>query len=143
MDQFLLWVHPVVQAIALLPGLLALCQGIQRVAMNHFKMRLVFPWKAHVRWGSVAMLLWIAGAFGFYVTHEVFGETHITGIHAELAVWIIALCVVGLLSGIVMDKKKKRRFWLPVIHGFLNGLLIVLVLYECYTDYLLSASLLM
>ena len=95
MDQTLLWLHPVMQVFALLLGGFAMWQGLQRVAMSHFKKKIIFPWKSHVRWGSLAMLLWIAGAFGFYVTHAVFGETHITGIHAVLAWWIIALCRNG------------------------------------------------
>ena len=140
MDQTLLWLHPVMQVFALLLGIFAMWQGMQRVAMNHFKKKIIFQWKSHVRWGSLAMILWIAGAFGFYVTHAVFGETHITGIHAVLAWWIIALCVAGLLTGAVMDQRKKKRFWLPVVHGGLNVLLLVLVLFECYTGYQISGS---
>lgn len=68
MDQTLLWLHPVMQVFALLLGGFAMWQGLQRVAMSHFKKKIIFPWKSHVRWGSLAMLLWIAGAFGFYVT---------------------------------------------------------------------------
>ena len=77
MDQTLLWLHPVMQVFALLLGIFAMWQGMQRVAMNHFKKKIIFQWKSHVRWGSLVMILWIAGAFGFYVTHAVFGETHI------------------------------------------------------------------
>lgn len=140
MDQTLLWLHPVMQVFALFLGLFAMWQGAQRVAMNYFKKKMIFPWKSHVRWGSLAMILWIAGAFGFYVTHAVFGETHITGAHAELAWVIIVLCLVGLFTGAVMDRRKKRRFWLPIVHGCLNVLLLVLVLYECYLGYQISGS---
>ena len=37
MDQTLLWLHPVMQVFALLLGGFAMWQGLQRVAMSHFK----------------------------------------------------------------------------------------------------------
>ena len=45
MDQTLLWLHPVMQVFALLLGGFAMWQGLQRVAMSHFKKKIIFPWK--------------------------------------------------------------------------------------------------
>ena len=128
-DTLVLWVHPVMQSVAVLIGLLAMWQGWKRVQMLRGR-KVIFPWRTHVRLGT---LLGTAGAFGFYVTHSLFGATHITGIHAVLAWPIIALSVLGLITGGIMNKYKKKRFWLPLIHGVGNTILIVLVLYECWT----------
>ena len=83
--------------------------------------------------GTLGLLLWTAGAFGFYATHSLFGATHITGGHAFMAWPIMALSVLGLITGGIMNKYKKKRFWLPLLHGVGNTVLIILVLYECWT----------
>ena len=133
MDQLFIWLHIFMQVSALVLGIIAMRQGVQRVSQSHFKKKILFPWKQHVRWGRYAMLLWLAGALGFYVTHSMFGATHMTGSHANVAWGVMALCVGGLISGEMMDRKKKRRFWIPVIHGVLNVLLIILVFFELWT----------
>lgn len=137
MNQMLLWAHPVMQVIAVVLGLYALWQGMLRVAMQRGK-KVIFPWKKHVRWGGAALILWTLGAFGFYITHTVFGSAHITGLHAELAWVVIALSIFGLGTGYVMNTHKKRRKWLPVIHGVSNTVLVALVLVECWTGYQLA-----
>jgi len=131
MNSFLLWSHPVIQIIAMLIGIFAIVQGAKRFAMQHGK-KCLFPWKQHVKLGSAALILWIFGATGFYVTHTVFEVTHITGIHAYLAWVIVILSVFGLISGYVMNKIKKRRKVLPAVHGAANVILLILILIECY-----------
>ena len=93
----------------------------------------LFPWKQHVKLGTLALVLWILGALGFYVTLDLFGSTHITGLHAELAWPIIGLAILGLITGYIMNRYKKKRKILPLIHGTINVLLIILVAVECYT----------
>lgn len=137
METFLLWLHPTVQVFALLIGLYAMWQGIQRVEMVYMKKKIIFPWKSHVHLGSLAMILWLFGGLGFYTTHTIFGGTHITGSHAYVAWIIFAFCIFGLANGYIMNKYKKKRKWLPIVHGVANAILIILVLYECYTGILL------
>lgn len=86
-----------------------------------------------VKLGTLALVLWILGALGFYVTLDLFGSTHITGLHAELAWPIIGLAILGLITGYIMNRYKKKRKILPLIHGTINVLLIILVAVECYT----------
>ena len=133
MNTFLLWIHPVIQVVAAVIGLWAMWQGIIRLQMTLFKKKLLFPWKNHVKLGKWSLWLWTLGALAFYTTHAVFGYTHITGLHAQLAWPIIALSLFGLVSGHIMDKHKKKRIWLPLAHGVSNILLLVLVLLECWT----------
>lgn len=53
--------------------------GAEAVAMLLGK-KTLFPWKQHVKLGTLALVLWILGALGFYVTLDLFGSTHITGL---------------------------------------------------------------
>lgn len=132
METLILWIHPITQSIAAILGVWAMYQGWIRVQMLRGK-KVFFPWKQHVRWGTCALVLWTSGALGFYVTLSVFGDTHITGVHATLAWPIIALSLFGLATGYVMNKYKKKRFWLPVLHGVSNVILMGLVIAECIT----------
>ena len=109
MNQTLIWLHPLMQVVAAIIGLWALWQGWKRFSMTRGK-RVIFPWKQHVRLGSVGLVLWTLGALGFYVTHSLFGSTHMTGLHATLAWFIIILSLFGLVTGYVMNKWKRKRF---------------------------------
>lgn len=40
---------------------------------------------------------------------------------------------LGLITGYIMNRYKKKRKILPLIHGTINVLLIILVAVECYT----------
>lgn len=132
LETIIFWVHPLTQGLAVIIGLLAMWQGVIRVRMLCGQ-KVIFPWRDHVRWGTIGLLLWTAGAYGFYVTHSYFGGTHITGIHATLAWPIMGLSILGLITGYIMNKYKRKRFWLPLIHGCGNTILMLLVLYECWT----------
>ena len=132
MNTLLLWLHPLIQAGAALIGFWAMWQGIKRVQMLLGK-KIIFPWKQHVKLGTWGLCLWTLGALAFYTTHAVFGRAHITGLHAYLAWPIIALSLFGLASGYVMDRRKKKRKWLPMMHGLSNSILVCLVLVECWT----------
>ena len=132
MSDILLWMHPLMQVCAAVLGVWAMWQGLKRVAMLLGK-KTLFPWKQHVKLGTLALVLWILGALGFYVTLDLFGSTHITGLHAELAWPIIGLAILGLITGYIMNRYKKKRKILPLIHGTINVLLIILVAVECYT----------
>lgn len=135
METFLLVLHPIIQGFAVLLGIYAMWQGWKRVEMTVLKKKIIFPWRSHVHCGTIAMILWLLGGLGFYTTHSIFGETHITGSYAHLAWVIFAFCIFGLANGYIMDKYKKKRTWLPAVHGVANAILLVLVFYECYTGF--------
>lgn len=138
-ESFLLYSHPIIQLFALSLGFLAMYQGYKRFAMKRGK-KIIFPWKQHVKFGSYALILWVIGGLGFYVTHTIFGMTHITDLHAEVAWYVISLSVFGLGTGFIMNKYKKKRNWMPALHGIANILLLILVVYEAYSGMeLLSA----
>ena len=132
MNTFLLWLHPLMQTVAVAIGIWAMRQGFQRVQMALGK-KVLFPWKRHVKLGTWALCQWSLGALAFYTAYAVFGYAHITGLHADLAWPIVGLSLFGLVSGLVMDRYKKKRKWLPIFHGLSNGILLCLVLLECWT----------
>ena len=138
-SEVLMWTHPPLQAVAALIGVVAMWQGWKRVAMQ-FGKKIIFPWKQHVRLGTWGLMLWTLGALGFYVTHDIFGSTHITGLHAMLAWPALLLSLFGLGSGYIMDRYKKKRKWLPIAHGAVNAVLLAIVLAECVTGYTLLSS---
>ena len=43
------------------------------------------------------------------------------------------VAILGLITGYIMNRYKKKRKILPLIHGTINVLLIILVAVECYT----------
>ena len=131
-EYTLAWIHPIMEAIATLLGIWAMWQGWQRVRMNR-GIKVLFPWAQHVRIGIWAHILWICGGLGFYVTHSMFGMTHMTGTHAEVAWPVMGLSAFALVTGIIMNKYKKRRKVLPIIHGVANAILLALVFVECWT----------
>ena len=132
MNIFLLWSHPIIQVIAALLGVYALVQGVRRFVSQHGKKRL-FQWKRHVKFGTITLVLWVLGSTGFYVTHTVFEVTHITGIHANTAWFIVGLSIFGLITGCVLNKVKNRYKKLAIIHGIFNIILFVLVLINFYS----------
>ena len=62
-----------------------------------------------------------------------FGEARVAGARAFMAWPVMLLAVIGLGTGYVMDRWKRRRVWMPLVHGALNVLLLVLVAAECWT----------
>ena len=64
MSDILLWMHPLMQVCAAVLGVWAMWQGLKRVAMLLGK-KTLFPWKQHVKLGTLALVLWILGALGF------------------------------------------------------------------------------
>ena len=58
MSDILLWMHPLMQVCAAVLGVWAMWQGLKRVAMLLGK-KTLFPWKQHVKLGTLALVLWI------------------------------------------------------------------------------------
>ncbi len=81
------------------------------------------------------MIFVAAGRPGFYTTHSIFGETHITGSHAHLAWVIFAFCIFGLANGYIMDKYKKKRTWLACCSWRCQCYFACSGFYECYTGF--------
>lgn len=132
----LFWVHPFWQATATVGAVCVLFLGWQRFRVLHFGSRVKFDWKRHVFWGKVVLAAWCAGAaLGIAMARLEWGASFITGTHMTVGLWFIALAVVGYLTGSRLDAVKKRRVWLPLLHGANNVLLVVLAVIQAWTGW--------
>lgn len=130
----MVWMHPVLQFTATLAGLYVMYFGWVRFQSAHLGRKLVFPWKQHVKWGTITLAVWAAGGLGgMGVARMAWSNSFLTGVHAWVGLVMIPLCAVGYLTGQRLDAVKKRRKWLPLLHGANNLLLVVLSLWQIWT----------
>ena len=132
----MLLVHPFWQATATLLALYTFWLGLNRARFNHLGQKAVFKWKSHVKAGLITLLGWLAGGLGglvmVAVTWPVIG---ITGDHFRGAVVMAPLIGFGLVSGLYMNARKKKRSLLPLLHGFNNLVLVILALNQARTGW--------
>ena len=132
----MLFLHPTAQFITTILAIYVFYTGIQRFRMLHLHTRVTFQWKRHVALGKVVMLLWSIGLIGgFVVTRNVWYTSFITGLHARVAVVMCPLIVVGLVTGFYLNRVRKYRFLLPLIHGVNNTILFLLAIYQLYSGW--------
>ncbi|MFV0349454.1 MAG: DUF4079 family protein [Halodesulfovibrio sp.] len=132
--RFIMWIHPIIQLIATIAGFAAMYWGFRRFQMIHLKHKVMFPWKQHVRWGSIALLLWTAGlGLGLLFAHLGWGSILVTDIHYMIGFAVAPLCVTAYATGFAMDKYKKKRTLLNVVHGVNNLLLCLLICIQIVT----------
>ena len=132
----MLYLHPAVQFVATMLAMYVIYTGIQRFRLLHLRTRVTFGWKRHVSLGAVVLLLWSIGlAGGFVVTRNFWYTNFITGLHAKTAVAMCPLIVVGFVTGFHMNRVKKKRFFLPLIHGANNTVLLLLSIYQVYSGW--------
>ncbi|WP_027188662.1 DUF4079 family protein [Desulfovibrio cuneatus] len=130
------WIHPVFQVVATLLGLYALYFGWQRPRCSHVGCTVAFPWKKHVRLGRWAIALWLVGGLvGVAVVRLEWGGFGVTDAHATIGYAFLVLALVGYGTGHVLDKVKKRRTVLPIVHGVVNALLVLAALVQVWTGY--------
>lgn len=132
----LYWMHPLWQGAATALSLYVLFLGWQRFTVLHLGRKGNFPWKRHVLLGSVALAAWCFGAAGgLAVARLEWGVFFMTETHATVGLVFVALAVFGYCSGRRLDRVKKRRFWLPLLHGANNCLLVILAFVQAWTGW--------
>jgi len=131
----ILWIHPVLQTLAVLLSLYVLYLGVTRFRFTHLGHKgIVFKWKRHVAQGIAVMVTWLlAFAIGLGAAWKAWSVVGITETHYLVALGMLPLIGFGLGSGFVMDKVKTRRKMLPLVHGIVNTLLVVLALWQLGT----------
>ena len=121
------FVHPTLMVLVFLPALYAVWSGIQRARCLHFRVKTQFPWKRHVRLGTLAAVLWILGApSGLVGAWAAFGMTFVCGSHAVVGCVASAMALYALGSGMLLPRIKKHRRVLAAAHGINNCLLVLL-----------------
>ena len=132
-EQAMLFLHPTAQFVSTILAIYVIYTGIQRFRMHHLHTRVTFHWKRHVSLGIVVLLLWVIGLVGgFMVTRSFWYTTFITGLHAKIAVVMCPLIGIGFATGFYMNRVKKKRMLLPLIHGGNNTILFLLAIYQIY-----------
>ena len=122
------------QSVGILIALYVMKYGVSRFRMVHLKHKVRFNWKQHVRFGIIATTIWLIGLFGgLYIVKTSWGDLFITGLHAKIGLLMIPFILFAIGSGIYMDKKKKKRTILPLIHAIFNTVMLFLALSQIYT----------
>lgn len=130
-----LWIHPVMQTLAVCLSLYVLHLGWVRFRLAHLGRKdAAFPWKRHVQLGTAVLSTWtLAFALGLGAVWWTWRSVFITGRHVQVALAMLPLVAFGLGSGMVMDRVKARRTLLPLAHGLGNAVLVLLALLQLYT----------
>jgi len=130
----LMWIHPILQTLAVLLSLYVLYLGVIRFRFAHMGVKGLFPWKRHVQQGIAVMLTWASAfAIGLGAAVYTWGTSGITEQHYSIGILMLPLIGFGLGTGFVMDRVKAKRKILPLAHGLVNGLLVLLALMQLYT----------
>lgn len=133
----MLWIHPILQTLAFALSLYVLYLGWLRFQASHMGRKVLFPWKRHVQQGAAVMVVWCLGfVIGLGAAWLNWNIVLITGWHHRLALVMIPFLIFGLASGVIMDKRKKKRRLLPLLHGINNTLLVAAVTVQLYTGIL-------
>ncbi|SOB59301.1 conserved membrane protein of unknown function [Pseudodesulfovibrio profundus] len=132
--MLLMWVHPLIQSVAMILAVYVLYLGIQRFRFQHLKVRCPFNWKRHVLLGKVVHGLWAFGAcLGLYMAYYAWGSIDLTGGHFTVGVLMLPVIVAALISGLILEKPKGKRANLALFHGSCNVLLFLMACYQSYT----------
>lgn len=134
----MLWVHPVIQLFGTLFAVIALRYGWRRFCAVHLGKKCVFQWKDHVQWGQLAQLFWFGGLLlGLWAAHWTWFGFGVTGAHFWIGLGMGCLMVVSFSSGMILDRIKKRRKILPLVHGIAGFVLVALAMAEMVTGWLI------
>jgi len=127
-------IHPIFEFVGILIALYAMKLGVSRFRMVHLKKKTRFNWKLHVRFGIIASTVMLIGFLGgLYIVKTNWYGLFITGTHAKIGFLMIPFILFAIASGIYMDRRKKKRTILPLIHAIFNTAMLFLALVQIYT----------
>ena len=127
-------IHPIFQSVGILIALYVMKLGISRFRMVHLNQNTRFNWKQHVRLGIIAAAIWLMGIVGgLYTVKTNWYNWAITGSHAEIGLLMIPFILFAIGSGLYMDRKKRKRKVLPLIHAICNTVMLLLAFLQIYT----------
>jgi CBS domain containing-hemolysin-like protein len=110
--------------------------GVQRFRSVHLHQKTLFRWKRHVLLGKIAMLALLGGMMGgITMVYLYLHGFLITGIHGKIALVMALFIIFGGASGLYMNRSKKKRTALPMIHGLNNFILLIFALTQVITGW--------
>ena len=141
----IMWIHPVLQTLALILSLYVLQLGWVRFSFAHLGKRgVVFAWKRHVLLGTIVLCGWgLDFIIGVGAAWWGWQTVFITGTHYQVGLSMLPLIAFGLGTGFYMDRNKAKRVALPLAHGAVNALLVLLALYQLFTGILILRDMVM
>ena len=129
MGAGLLVIHPIIQSSAILIALYVFYLGVERIRSLHLHQKRAFRWKRHVVWGEIALVALLAGVLGGMIVVKLYWHGFlITGTHGKVALVMVPFIIFGLVSGLYMNRNRKERGALPLVHGLNNLIVLVLAL---------------
>jgi hypothetical protein len=130
----MLWIHPLLQLAATGLALYVLSLGWPRFQTNHLEKKGKFMWAEHVTLGKYAHILWMSGlVLGLYAVGQNWGHNTITGAHYWIGQSMMPCIAAGYITGVIMDRDRKKRRYLPLAHAVCNVMAIFLALAEVVT----------
>ncbi len=110
--------------------------GVQRFRSLHLHQKTLFKWKRHVLLGKIAMLALLGGMMGgMTMVYFYWNGFLITGFYGRVALVMTLFIIFSAASGLYMNRNKKKRTALPMIHGLSNLVLLILALTQAVTGY--------
>ena len=141
----MLWIHPLLQLAATFLAVYVLSLGWPRFQTNHLGKKGKFMWAEHVKLGKYTHILWMSGlVLGQYAVSKEWGHNGVTGNHYWVGQLMMPCIAAGYITGVIMDRKRMARRYLPLVHGVFNAVAVVLALVQMVTgavvvrDFLLS-----
>lgn len=133
--------HPVWQVVFTLLGLYVAWLGLKRLAALHLGRNTSFPRSRHILLGKITLVALILGAAGGAImVRWLWQGWLVTGVHGWLGMVVIGLALIGLASGLVLERRPRTRRALPLVHGLTNLSLLALCLVNFYFgDHILDA----
>lgn len=133
----MLWIHPLLQLAATGLAIYVLSLGWVRFQVNHFGKRGKFMWADHVKFGKITHIIWMAGlVLGQYAVTREWGSNGVTGNHYIIGQMMMPCIAGGYITGVIMDRDKKKRRYMPLVHGVFNALALLLALAQVTTGWL-------
>ena len=130
----MLWIHPLLQLAATGLALYVLSLGWVRFQVNHLGKKGKFRWADHVRLGKYTHIMWMGGlVLGQYAVAQYWGDNGITGNHFLFGQLMMPCIAAGYVTGFIMDRNKKKRPYMPLVHGVFNMLAVLLALFQVVT----------
>jgi uncharacterized membrane protein YozB (DUF420 family) len=133
----MLWIHPLLQLAATGLAIYVLSLGLVRFQANHFGKRGKFMWAEHVKLGKITHILWMGGlVLGQFAVMQEWGNNGVTGNHFFIGQAIMPCIAGGYVTGWIMDRDRKKRRYMPLVHGVFNMVAVVLALAQVATGWL-------
>ena len=110
--------------------------GVQRFRSLHLHQKTLFRWKRHVLLGKIALLAMLGGMIGGMTMVYLYWRGFLTtGFHGRVALVMTPFIIFGAASGLYMNRNKKKRTALPMIHGLSNLVILILALTQVVTGW--------